>query len=522
MSTVIVFVAVAQQPVDTAGVKRIIIEHADKLGFVKVDSVNQYQTLVGNVVARQENTLFYCDSAVLNQIDNSLEAFGRVHINDADSVHIYADYLKYLGKDKKAVLTGNVKLTDGQGILTTSRLDYNLASKIGDYSKGGKLVRGNTVLTSREGTYYEQTRDVFFKRDVVVNNPDYKITTDTLLYNTYSSITTFVAPTLIISDSGRRKINTSDGYYDLQNKFAYFGKRPEIQDKSTFLTGDEVAMDDSTGFGEARGNVIYKDTAQKVSVFANHMNSSRNDNSFLAREKPVMMIVQEKDSIFVAADILYSARLSDLKKTRPVPVIRDSTLSTLVLNDSSDRFFEAYHNVRIFSDSLQAVCDSLFYSGEDSAFRLFTNPVIWAQNGQTTGDTIYIFTKNRKPERMTVFENAITLNQLNDGYFNQLRGRVMDTYFSDGEIEHVRTKGNAESVYYAQDDDNRYIGVNKANSDIVDIYFKDRKPSRVVFRSNLTGTTYPMRQVNHEELRLRGFSWKESLRPKSKYELFAD
>lgn len=516
------FTPAKAQLTDTAGVKRIIIHHADKLGFVKADSVNQYQTLVGNVRAAQGNTLFYCDSAVLNQLSNTLEAFGHVHINDADSVHIYSDYLKYLGREKKAVLTGNVKLTDGEGVLTTARLDYDMGAKIGDYSSGGKLVRGKTVLTSREGTYYEQTRDVFFKKNVVVIDPNYKITTDTLLYNTYSSITTFIAPTVILSDSGRRKINTSDGYYDLQNKRAYFGKRPEIQDKSTFLIADEVAMDDSSGFGEARGNVIYNDTAQKVSIFANHMNSNRNENSFLAREKPVMLIQQDKDSIFVAADILYSARLSDLKKTRPVPVIRDSAFTNFLVNDSSDRFFEAYYHVRIFSDSLQAVCDSLFYSGEDSVFRLFHNPVIWAQDGQITGDTVYLFTKNRKPERMLVFENAMSINHLDDGYFNQMKGRIMDAKFINGEIEHLRTKGNAESVYYAQDDDNKYIGVNKASSDIIDIYFNDRRPSKVVFRSNLVGTTYPMRQVNHEEIRLRGFSWKESQRPKSRYELFAD
>jgi hypothetical protein len=83
-----------------------------------------------------------------------------------------------------------------------------------------------------------------------------------------------------------------------------------------------------------------------------------------------------------------------------------------------------------------------------------------------------------------------------------------------------RTKGNAESIYYAQDEENKFIGVNKATADIIDTYFENRKPQRVVFRSNLVGTSYPMRQVNHEELRLRGFKWLEDLRPKSKDDLF--
>ena len=265
---------------------------------------------------RQEKTLFYCDSASINTVTNVLESFGHVHINDNDSLQIYSDYLKYLGKEKKATLTGNVKLTDGKGVLTTTQLDYDLQTKIGIYTNGGKVVNGKTVLTSKEAYYYEETRDVYFKKNVILVSPDYNIKTDTLLYNTYSGISTFVSPTEITSDSGKKKVLTKDGYYDTKNKKTFFGKRPQIFDGSTSLLADEVANDDSTGFGEARGNVIYRDTAQKITLFANHLNSNRKNNSFLATEKPVMIIQQEDDSIFVAADTLYSAKLSDLRKSR--------------------------------------------------------------------------------------------------------------------------------------------------------------------------------------------------------------
>jgi len=619
----------AQQPPADTTQKQINIIHANKITFKKIDSLNEFQLLVGNVAVQQDKTLFYCDSAALNNATNVMESFGHVHINDNDSLHIYSDYLKYLGKEKKALLTGNVKLTDGKGILTTPRLDYDLSTHIGNYSEGGKVVNDKTVLTSRDGYYYEDTRDVYFKNNVVLVNPDYTIKTDTLLYNTYTAVATFTVPTEITSDSGRKKIYTKDGFYDTKNKKAYFGKRPEIHDGSTTIIGDEVANDDSTGFGEARGNVIYRDTAQKVTILANHMNTNRKDNSFLATQKPVMIIQQEDDSIFIAADTLYSARLSDLRRYRNVPyikgtapdksipvnteedeekkdlspsnaagtldsaklsdlrknknaafikrtipgksisdstkeveekkdslpvkdtpaintntalVIKDSvqekvadtvqTISPISLqkvdttihndNDSTDRFFEAYYHVRIYSDSLQAVGDSLFYSGQDSVFRLFKQPVVWSRESQITGDTIYLFTQNKKPARLYVFENALTINKVGPSYYNQIKGRTINGYFKDGNIDYMRTKGNAESIYYAQDENNKYIGVNKASSDIIDMYFEDKKPQRVIFRSNLVGTTYPMRQINHEELRLRGFKWLEDLRPKSKYELFAN
>lgn len=608
----IAFSAFSQPATDSAK-KQINILHADRISFKKTDSLNEYQILSGHVSVLQDKTLFYCDSASINTTANIMESFGHVHINDNDSLHIYSDYLKYLGKEKKAMLTGNVRLTDGKGTLTTNKLDYDLQTHIGNYYEGGKVVNGKTVLTSKEGFYYEDTRDVYFKRDVVLIDPDYTIKTDTLLYNTYTGVATFTVPTVITSDSGKSVVKTKDGFYDTKNKKSYFGKRAEIWDGSTYITADELASD-SSGLGEARGKVIYKDTAQHVSIFANHLNSNRKNGSFLATEKPVMIIVQENDSIFVAADTLYSAKLSDLKKYRKVPVITetkeqlandtavnildhdttnvetinardttkrmidstvvkqladkrrnnihkdsiqinkppeiaadtlvntttsDTTTNALLIkdnekqkllfdttttsnNDSTDRFFEAYYHVRIFSDSLQAVGDSLFYSGKDSVFRLFKQPIIWARESQITGDTIYLFTQNKKPSRMYAFENALTVNKVGNIYYNQIKGRTINGYFKDGNIDFMRAKGNAESIYYAQDEDDKFIGVNKATSDIIDMYFEAKKPERVVFRSNLVGTTYPMRQINHEELRLRGFKWLEELRPKSKYELFAD
>ena len=123
--------------------------------------------------------------------------------------------------------------------------------------------------------------------------------------------------------------------------------------------------------------------------FQTILKSNGKASSFLATQKPVMVIKQDKDSIYMAADTFFSARLSNLRKYRNVPVILDSlpVNDSIRINDSAtakkdsarDRFFEAYYNVKIYSDSLQAVGDSLFYSSEDSAFRLFNNPVVWSR-----------------------------------------------------------------------------------------------------------------------------------------------
>ncbi len=86
----------------------------------------------------------------------------------------------------------------------------------------------------------------------------------------------------------------------------------------------------------------------------------------------------------------------------------------------------------------------------------------------------------------------------------------------------MRAKGAAENIYYGVDEAGGFFGVNRSTSDVINIYFADKKPNKVVFINNLQGTVSPMRQVNHEDMRLRGFKWQESRRPKSKFELFAN
>jgi lipopolysaccharide export system protein LptA len=524
----------AQRPAQDTGKapgKLLVIIASDKLNFITVDSLHKFTSLVGKVHVKQEKTDFYADSAVVNEIDNSLEAFGNVHINDADSIHTYSQYLKYLGKEKKAFLKKRVRLTDGKGELTTEELEYDVTLKIGTYLHKGKLVNKKTVLTSTEGYYYGDTKDVIFKRNVLLLDPEYKVVTDTLQYNTNTEIANFTSPTTIYSDSGRRTIKTRQGYFDMKNKRGILNKRSVVDDSTYTFTADDMAVDDSTKLSEFRGNAVYrgKDTAKGFDLIANNIKTDRKKDILLATEKPILLIKQGADSIFISADTLYSARLSDLEKTRKVPVIRDSA-STKHMRDSANtkdssnnKYFEAYFNVRIFSDSLQARGDSLFYSLQDSVFRLFRNPIMWAKENQITGDTIYLYIKNKKPERMYVFENAMAISRVDSSiYYQQLKGTTINALFDDGKISNMRAKGSAENVYYGQDEQKKFIFVNRTNSDVVDIIFDDSKPKRVTLLRSVDGTMYPMRQVNHDDIKIRGFKWLDAVRPKSKFDILAN
>ncbi|HZH00974.1 MAG TPA: OstA-like protein, partial [Flavisolibacter sp.] len=87
----------AQQPPPGASMQEVnILPRTKSLREMRLPDGTQIQTLAGNVGIRQGNTIFYCDSMVINMSTKIMEAFGNVHINDSDTAHVYANYLRYI------------------------------------------------------------------------------------------------------------------------------------------------------------------------------------------------------------------------------------------------------------------------------------------------------------------------------------------------------------------------------------------------------------------------------------------
>lgn len=522
------FLLNAQQPAPPGGpgsdslVNVEILPGVRKLEFRKLDDSTQLTILAGNVKLKQATSLFYCDSCVINNRTQTFEAWGNVHINDADTANVYSSHLRYLIEKRIAYLDGGVRLTDGKGTLTTPDLEYDMTTSIGTYLHGGTVINKKTKLTSREGYYYADLHDVYFKNNVVLIDPAYNIRTDSLLYNTQSQMARFIAET-VIKDSSGRIIKTKEGYYDLANGKAEFGQRPTVIDGPRTYTANRMESDEKSGITKLTGNAVVIDSVQGTTLIAGIIiNDSKNEKT-LATNKPLMIIKQDNDSIYVTADTLFSARLTDLYGAKD-SIVKDTVKGTKVITvnkkDSTNRYLEAYRHVRIFSDSLQAVSDSLFYSFKDSVFRLYQDPIVWAKESQITGDTLLLFTKNKKADRLKAFNNSFLVNRLDPEIYNQVKSNRMDGWFTNGDIDSVRSAGEAQCVYYIQDEDSSYTGINESKAEIMDTYFRDKELFKVVFRTQVEGTIWPIRQKQPSEMRLPGFRWLDERRPKTKYELF--
>jgi lipopolysaccharide export system protein LptA len=584
--------------------KFIQVIKSDIFRRIKIDSFNTINVLVGNVLMKQENSLFYCDSAIQNIVTNEIEAFGKVHINDSDSIHTYSDYLKYIGQTRIAILKDNVLLTDGKANLTTDELEYDLNAKLGTYLKGGKVVNGRSVLTSIQGYYYADTKDVYFQKNVTLVDPEYIMNTDTLLYNVNTEIASFLAITTIRDDKTR--IKTRSGFYNLKTGKAKFTNRPILIDSVQMVIADNLTYDKISGEGTGDGNVFYRDSSQGISMLSGGAFFNTISKEVTSYRSPVLIMKQDKDNLYMAADTLYSAyqkiesvnhpnkldsagqpdSLNPKVTTDSIASKLDSSLNTPTdsvnkknhvdtstnnvslaiksnkdttnkittvkkeVNDSSKvtsalnnkqrrtdslnkkdtlqdidtrdsvRYFRGYHNVRMYSDSIQGKCDSLYYSFIDSVFNFYMEPVIWSNGNQISGDFLKLTTKNKQADQFIVDQNAISISTTGDGLFNQLRGAKMIGIFKDGEIDSILAIGEGQSLYYLQDEDSAYVGMDFTEASNIIMTFKNRELKKVIWVKDAKGTTYPFNKIPEDKRQLKNFRWLEAIRPKSAGELF--
>lgn len=264
-------------------------------------------------IFKQDNATLTCDSAYFYLEKNSFEAFGHVHINQADTINIYADHLNYDGNTKLAILKGNVKLTDNDAILTTNDFDYDLGTKIGTYYNGGTIVNDKNTLTSQNGYYFTQSKDAYFRYNVVVKSPEVVIKSDTLKYNTASKIAYFFGPTNIYGKTDT--LYTENGLYNTKNDQASFGKKNLYTQNSKSLKGDSLFYDGKAGYGRAVKNILFIDTAQKVQLKGDLGIYKKKDESIMVTKNAYVIFITEKDSvskdsIWMTADTLLSRVLS--------------------------------------------------------------------------------------------------------------------------------------------------------------------------------------------------------------------
>jgi lipopolysaccharide export system protein LptA len=504
----------------------VYLERSETLSFDE-KRLPDVQILKGNVCFRHDSAWMYCDSAYFFEKDNSLHAFGHVHLVQGDSLEGFGDLLYYYGDTKLAKFRNNVRLLHDGSILTTDYLNYDRVKDIAYYFEGGMIEDSINTLTSIRGQYTPYNDQAVFSGEVRLVHPKFVLTSDTLCYNTASHRADLVSPTTIVYEE-ETTILSSNGWYNTETEISMLFSRSQIihADGMT-LTGDTIYYDKIAGHGQVNGNMQSVDSTHSITLYGNRGEVWENTDSGYATDSA--MLVDWSDSTmytYLHADTLFTQQIS-AQVSFLIP--KDSVLvdSVWVLPapdtqwvDTSFMRIRAFYNVRMYRDDIQLVCDSMFYSGQDSLARLTGNPVCWNGNNQVSADTVLVYFKNNEPDYLHGFNNAIAVKREGENEYDQMAGKEMFAYVRDGDIYLVDVKGNAETIFYPREEDGTYLGVNKTQSSYVKVFLTERTVDYVVFTTATSGVMSPLSKATDDDKFLGTFFWADIERPRQPGDIF--
>ncbi len=466
---------------------RVEILHADELN---IDRERRLKRLEGHVRLKHQEVILSCDSALVYDDSNVVEAYSNVELNQGDTLFLYGDYIRYDGDRRTAFVEGNVRLRDPHSQLTTDRLNVDLNTNVGYYLTGGVIEDDSSRIESRKGYYYSNSKNYYFQGQVHIRTPDHEIFSDSMIFNTETRLTTFAGPTRILGDS--MEVYCEGGWYDRQREVFLFARQAEIITSERTVRGDTIFYERAAGFGRVTGHAVIVDTTRRVILTGRMaLYYEQPERTLMTGGTLFRQYDEQGDTLYLHADTLRS-----------------------FLDTAGNRVMSAYYGVRFYRKDLQGVCDSLAYSFADSVIRLFTGPVIWSGENQLFASEMSLFSREGVMDRFEMYGNAMIIARYDSLRFNQIKGKKMFGHFRANELYRIDVNGNGESIYYAEDN-GRLIGVNHSESSNIVIYVKDRRIRRIKMLKSPNGTLDPPPPPGQEGQRLKGFRWLEELRPSS-------
>ena len=453
------------------------------------------QRLVNHVKLKHKNILMWCDTAYTYTGTTKVDAFGHVHINQGDTLHLYAGKVFYDGDKNFASAYDSVRLVNKGITLYSDTIDYDMAANIGYYDDFGRIVDSTNVLTSIIGRYYIDNDMVHFYKDVHGFNEKYTIDSDTLHYNTKTGKIFIEGPTVIRDSSNT--LYAEDGWYDSKTGEAELKKNPRVYDEKQQLSADYIKYNKENGDGNAVGSVKIQDFENNILVEGINAIYNKISETATVTDSAVFMMYTKEDTLFLHAD----------------------TLRTIPDTIEGEKVVTAFYGVRFYRSDLQGVCDSLVYFTRDSVVQLYKDPVIWSEIHQLSADKIDMKQMLNAPDEMHLTNNSFIISKQDSGKFDQIKGKNMTGYILNNKLDRILVDGNGQTLYYAREKE-QMIGLNRAESSKISIRFKDGKIYRIVFLTSPEGVLKPILELTDEEKKLSGFDWKINQRPLSKFDIF--
>lgn len=438
------------------GQDKITLNHADSL-IGKTVNGEQVREAIGNVSLTQNDVKIYCNRVIQFIDKNKAELYGNVKVYK-DTMTIFAPSGIYYGDESKVICPDGATLNDSK-----------------------------TTLKASYGIYYFVTDMASFRRNVkIYDSKSYTITSDELDYFRSVSKSYSRGNVKIVTDSA---IIYSDSLvYEKLIGIATANGNVKIESDSTIITSDKLVYYEQERKSIADDNVKIVSLNDNATVYGDHGENYEHRNYSLVQGKARLVQIDIKDD---KSDTLFiNSNKMEAFRSKPEHYIAKDSVKVI----RSD-FLSSSQTAYYFRDT----------AGTGGVISLSLNPVVWKEDLQVTGDSIYAYFK-KDIDEIYVNKSAFAIQPAIEypDRFDQISGVYMYMKFKNNELDYIQVDTNAASVYFAYEN-NSPSGANRAKGEVIILYFKDKQVNKVKVIGKPKGTFFPESLIVPAELRLTGF-----------------
>ena len=420
-------------------------------------------------------------SVLLSQIING-------QTNDK-SVTIIGDSLKgkvINGKNIREVI-GNVVITKGNTKITCNRAIQYLTEDIAELIGNVTVKQDSVIIKTEKGRYFNKSELTVSDTTVTLKNKKVNLIADKGKYNTSTKIAEFFG-NVHFNDSTTTLTSDTLFYYKDEEKIVAIGN-VQVTDSTSVIRADSLLHLRRTKYTSGFGNISIINSENDISIFGNEFVDDKQNKITRIIGNPFLTKVEkQKDG---KPDTLYiESKILEAKK------------------DSGDILI-AIDSVKIVRENFSSVNDFTIYNKQSGQITILKKenkqtPVLWYENSQITGDSIYIYLDSNKVKDVQVYNEAllISTDSLYIERYNQISGDSLKMNFTDGKLSNTVVRGNVLSIYYLYED-KEPNGLLKSSAKKLRIVFQNNKVTDVKMYGSPMSEYHPEKLVNGKE---KGFT----------------
>ena len=331
----------------------------------------------------------------------------------------------------------------------------------------------------------------------------------------FGSTKTAYSDSGVIMNDGHVILKADKGYYYFNENKAHFYDNVELFDSVSTLYSDRLFYFNDKNKAVAAGNVFIADSTSAINAdslisfrdknitFAfNNVKIRNPENDFIITGNKLENYGNKKYAV-VTGNPLFTK--IDTAKTGKLDTLLMSSKSMMFFQDSSQKLI-AEDSVLINRGSFSSRnSHTIFYRKQGTIFTFrkegeLRQPILWFDNSQLLGDSIYIYLKNNVLNLIKIIRNAsiISKNQSYKFRYDQISG---DTLFLDFQNEHLsktNVLGGVLSIYFLFNDD-KPNGLIKVSSERAVISFINNQVNGIKMYGEPNSEYHPEKLVRGKE-----------------------